>query len=277
MVWVTLTFAFAGLMYAYLKAQHGIEMAEEKTLEFITGYLIELTLSVDNMFVFVMLFTYFAIPAQLQRRALLWGVIGAIVMRAFMILVGVWLIAKFSWILFIFGAFLIITAIKMLFFAGHAPDLAKNGLVVFLKKHFRFTDQLEGEHFFVRRQGVLWATPLFLVLILIEVTDLVFAIDSIPAIFAITQDPFIVFSSNMFAMMGLRALYFLLADMNERFHLLKYGLGIVLLFIGTKLLILPWYHFPISLSLSFVVVVIAVSIVLSLMTTRKAPPSQKQS
>jgi tellurite resistance protein TerC len=221
------------------------------------------------MFVFVMIFGYFAVPPELQRRVLLYGVLGAIVMRAGMILAGVWLVTQFAWILYVFGAFLVITGIKMLIFAEHAPDLERNPLLRWLRRHLRITPGFHGESFFVRQNGVLWATPMFLVLMLIEASDLVFAVDSIPAIFAVTTDPFIVFTSNIFAIMGLRALYFLLADMADRFHLLKYGLAIVLVFIGGKMLAMPWFHMPIQWSLSIVGSIILISVVLSLVMSRK--------
>ena len=262
--WVCLALAFAGLLWWYLNGTLGAEVAHKKTLEFLAGYLIEQSLSVDNMFVFVMIFGYFAVPPELQRRVLLYGVLGAIVMRAGMILAGVWLVTQFAWILYVFGAFLVITGIKMLIFAEAEPDLERNPLLRWLRGHLRITPSFHGESFFVRQNGVLWATPMFLVLVLIEASDVVFAVDSIPAIFAVTTDPFIVFTSNIFAIMGLRALYFLLADMADRFRLLKYGLAIVLVFIGGKMLATPWFHMPIQWSLSIVGSIIAVSVVASL-------------
>ena len=267
--WVCLALAFAGLLWWYLNDTQGAEVARTKTLEFLAGYLIEQSLSVDNMFVFVMIFTYFAVPPELQRRVLLYGVLGAIVMRAGMILAGVWLVQQFAWILYLFGAFLVVTGIKMLVFAEAEPDLEKNPLLRWLRGHLRITPGFRGENFFVRENGILWATPMFLVLILIEASDVVFAVDSIPAIFAVTTDPFIVFTSNIFAIMGLRALYFLLADMADRFHLLKYGLSIVLIFIGGKMLVMPWFHMPIQWSLSIVGAIIFGSVALSLALTRK--------
>jgi tellurite resistance protein TerC len=233
-------------------------------MEFLAGYLIEKSLSVDNMFVFVMIFTFFAVPPELQRRVLLYGVLGAIVMRAGMILAGVWLVSEFAWVLYVFGAFLVITGIKMLIFAEHTPDFEKNPLLRWLRGHLRITPGFHGESFFVRQDGVVWATPMFVVLVLIEASDVVFAVDSIPAIFAVTTDPFIVFTSNIFAIMGLRALYFLLADMADRFHLLKYGLAIVLVFIGGKMLAAPWFHMPIQWSLAIVAGTILISVVASL-------------
>lgn len=262
--WTCLALAFAGLLWWYLNGTLGAEVAQRKTLEFLAGYLIEQSLSVDNMFVFVMIFGYFAVPPELQRRVLLYGVLGAIVMRAGMILAGVWLVTQFAWLLYVFGAFLVITGIKMLVFAEAEPDLEQNPLLRWLRGHLRITPGFHGESFFVRQNGVLWATPMFLVLILIETSDVIFAVDSIPAIFAVTTDPFIVFTSNIFAIMGLRALYFLLADMADRFHLLKYGLAIVLVFIGGKMLAAPWFHMPIQWSLAIVAGIILISVAASL-------------
>lgn len=267
--WVTMAFTFAALLWWYLDAHAGREVANGKALEFITGYLIEQSLSVDNMFVFVMIFSYFAVPPELQRRVLLYGVLGAIIMRAGMILAGVWLVQEFAWILYVFGAFLVVTGIKMLVFADRQPDLEKNPLLRWLRRHMRITPAFEHEKFFVRIGGVRWATPMFLVLIMIEARDLVFAIDSIPAIFAVTTDPFIVFTSNIFAIMGLRALYFLLADMAGRFHLLKYGLAVVLVFIGGKMLAAPWFHMPVQWSLAIVGIVILVSVLISLVLSAR--------
>ena len=266
--WVSLALVFAALLWWYLHSHVGAEVAQRTTLEFLTGYLIEQSLSIDNMFVFVMIFSYFAVPPELQRRVLLYGVLGAIVMRAGMIFAGVWLVQEFAWLLYVFGAFLVITGIKMLIFANQQPDLEKNPLLRWLRSHLRITDGFHGERFFVRQNGLRWATPMFLVLILIEASDLVFAVDSIPAIFAVTTDPVIVFTSNIFAIMGLRALYFLLADMADRFHLLKYGLAIVLMFIGGKMLVAPWWHVPIQWSLTTVGGIILISVLLSLTLTK---------
>lgn len=270
-VWVTLAAIFGALLWWYLQSTLGREIADTKAMEFATGYLIEQSLSIDNMFVFVMIFTYFAVPAELQRRVLLYGVLGAIVMRAGMILAGVWLVQEFAWILYVFGAFLLVTGVKMLVFAEHKPDLENNPLLRWLRGHLRVTEGFHGQSFFIRQKGLLYATPMFLVLILIEASDLVFAVDSIPAIFAVTSDPFIIFTSNIFAIMGLRALYFLLADMAERFHLLKYGLAIVLVFIGGKMLVMPWFHMPVQWSLAVVGAIIALSVFLSLKLTARKP------
>jgi len=272
--WSTLALLFAGLLWWYLEGEFGPEIAQHKTLEFLTGYLIEQSLSIDNMFIFVMIFGYFGVPPELQRRVLLYGVLGAIVMRGAMIFAGVWLVSQFAWLLYAFGVFLIITGIKMLLFAHQQPDLDNNPILRWIQGHLRITGGFHGERFFVKQDGRRWATPMFLVLVLIEGSDLMFAVDSIPAIFAITTDPFIVFTSNIFAIMGLRALYFLLADMADRFHLLKYGLAIVLVFIGTKMTLMPWLHMPVEWSLAVVGGIILASVLLSLLVSRNKAPDE---
>jgi tellurite resistance protein TerC len=275
-VWVAVALGFAGGLWWYLDGSAGRAVANEATLEFVTGYLIEKSLAVDNVFVWLMLFSFFAVPAELQKRVLIYGVLGAIVMRTVMIFAGVWLIAKFHWILYVFGAFLLITGIKMWWFAEEKPDLENNPIVRWLRGHMKITNELHGERFFVMREEggrlVRFATPLFLVLVLVEVTDLIFAVDSIPAIFAITTDPFIVLTSNVFAILGLRAMYFLLADMAERFSLLKYGLALVLMFVGAKMLLIDVFKIPVLLSLAIVAVVIGASVVLSL---RRSAPERR--
>jgi tellurite resistance protein TerC len=269
LVWVSLALLFNAGLWWYLSSTVGTEVADRKALEFLTGYLIEKSLSVDNVFVFLLIFSSFHVAAEYQRRVLIYGVLGAIVMRAIMILAGAWLVREFSWILYIFGALLIVTGMRMLVMAEKTPDLTKNPMLKFARRHLRISDGNHGEKFTVLKGGVRYFTPLFLVLILIEVSDLVFAVDSIPAIFAITTDPFIVFTSNIFAIMGLRALYFLLADVADRFHLLKYGLAMVLTFIGAKMLVAPWYHVPVAASLAIVAVLISASVVASLIATHK--------
>jgi tellurite resistance protein TerC len=231
---------------------------------------VEKSLAVDNIFVFLMLFTYFAVPAQLQKRVLILGVIGAIVLRAVMILIGAWLIKEFHWVLYLFGAFLLATGIKMLVFADASSDLEKNPILKWMRGHMNLTPDFDGEKFWVTRQGVRFYTPLFVVMILIGITDVVFAVDSIPAIFAITEDPFIVMTSNIFAILGLRAMYFLLADLKDRFHLLTYGLGVILAFVGTKMLIVDWIKIPVGISLGVVGLILAISMIASLLTTRKS-------
>ena len=269
LLWVALSFAFAGLMWWYLDGSAGRAVANTKALEFITGYLIEKSLSVDNIFVFLMIFSYFAVPAEYQRRVLLYGVLGAIVLRAIMILLGAWLVAEFHWILYVFGLFLLVTGFKMLVFADKEPNLESNPALKWMRKHLRITPDYHAEKFTVIINGVRWFTPMFLVLVLIETSDVIFAVDSIPAIYAVTDDPFIVFTSNIFAIMGLRALYFLLADMASRFHLLKYGLALVLVFVGAKMLVAYWYKVPIGLALGVVGIILLASVLASLAATRK--------
>jgi tellurite resistance protein TerC len=265
-LWISLSFVFAGLLWVYLDHSFTRELANLKTIEFLTGYLIEKSLSVDNIFVFLMIFTFFAVPAELQRRALVIGVIGAIVLRVIMILIGAWLVAQFHWMLYLFGAFLLFTGVKMLVFADSKPDLNQNPLLKFIRKHVRLSNDFDGERFSVVRDGVRFFTPLFVVVVMIGITDVVFAVDSIPAIFAITEDPFIVMTSNIFAILGLRALYFLLADLASRFHLLSYGLALVLVFVGVKMLIVDWYKIPVFVSLGIVGAILAVSVLASWFT-----------
>jgi len=267
-VWFAVAMAFSAWLWWHVRDAHGEAVARDKTLEYVTGYLIEKALAMENVFVWVTIFTFFATPPELQKRVLLYGVVGAIVMRAVLIYLGVVLIHKFDWIFYVFGAFLLFTGVKMLFFAGQKPDLAGNPLVLWMRRHIRMTDLYEGERFFVLRKGMRYATPLFLVLVLVEVSDLIFAVDSIPTIFAVTSDPFIVFTSNIFAILGLRAMYFLLADMAERFHLLNYGLAAIVMFVGVKMLVMEWYKIPIAAMLGLIFATLAVSIVASL---AKAP------
>ena len=267
-IWVSVSFLFAGALWWYLDGTAGRELANQKALEYITGYLIEKSLAIDNVFVWLILFSFFAVPLELQKRVLILGVLGAIVMRTVMIFAGVWLITQFHWLLYVFGAFLLATGIKMWWFADATPDLANNPVIKWIRRHMKVSDELHGERFFIMKEEagklVRYATPLFLVLILVEFTDLIFAVDSIPAIFAITTDPFIVLTSNIFAILGLRAMYFLLADMADRFSLLKYGLAIVLMFIGVKMLLIDLFKIPVAVSLGVVAAIIATSIILSL-------------
>jgi tellurite resistance protein TerC len=263
-VWFLVAMAFAAWLWWHVRVEHGEAVARAKTLEYVTGYLIEKALAMENVFVWVTIFTFFATPAEFQKRVLLYGVIGAIVMRAVLIYLGVVLIQKFDWIFYLFGAFLVFTGAKMLVFANQKPDLAKNPLILWMRRHLRITEGYEGEKFVVLRKGLRYATPLLLVLVLVEVTDLIFAVDSIPAIFAVTSDPFIVFTSNIFAILGLRAMYFLLADMAERFHLLNYGLAFIVTFVGVKMLIMDWYKIPIPAMLGVVFAALLLSVAASL-------------
>ena len=267
--WIGLALLFNLGLWWHLTDTVGPEIANRKALEFLTGYLIEKSLSVDNVFVFLLIFSSFHVAAEYQRRVLIYGVVGAIAMRTVMILAGAWVVREFAWVLYLFGLLLVVTGIRMLVMAERTPDLEKNPVLRFARRHLRISDDHHGEKFIVVKNGVRYFTPLFLVLILIEASDLVFAVDSIPAIFAITTDPFIVFTSNIFAILGLRALYFLIADAASRFHLLKYGLAMVLTFIGTKMLIAPWYHVPVQASLAIVAVLIGASVVASLIATRE--------
>src|SRR5687767_4302666 len=263
-VWVTLAMIFSGLVFYYLGKQRG--------LEFVTGYLIELSLSVDNLFVFLLIFSYFKVPSKYQHRVLFWGVMGALVMRLTMIFIGAALINRFHWVIYIFGAFLVYTGIKM--FKQEELDIQPedNPLVKFVTRYIPITRHYEEQKFFTRINGRLTGTLLLLVLVIVEVTDLVFAVDSIPAIFAITTNTFIVYTSNVFAILGLRSMYFLLAGVVEKFRYLRTGLAIVLTFIGLKMLIAATgFHIPILFSLAFVAVVLGGSVVLSLLIPAKHP------
>jgi tellurite resistance protein TerC len=265
-VWVSLGLAFAALVYFWLGPQKGVE--------WLTGYVVEYSLAVDNIFVFVMVFAYFGVPPMYRHRVLFWGIIGALLMRGAMILLGVELIERFHWIMYVFGAFLVFTGIRM--FAqrndDEAVDLDANPAIRFARRLFRVSPEYDGQKFFTVKNGVRMATPLFLVLVFIEFTDLIFAVDSIPAIFAITTDPFIVFTSNVMAILGLRSLYFLLAHVVDRFIYLKTGLSVILTFIGVKLLLIDVYKIPTTVSLSVIVTVLVVSVLASLWATRPGGP-----
>ena len=267
-IWVALSLLFATGLWFYLKAMGQEAVADEKALEFITGYLIEKSLAVDNVFVWLMLFNFFSIPVELQRRVLIYGVIGAIVMRTIMIFAGAWLIVKFHWLLYFFGAFLLATGIKMWWFADSKMELENHPVLKLIRRYANVTPKLHGDRFLVTQQvngqRIRFATPLLLALIFVEFSDVIFAVDSIPAIFAITTDPFIVLTSNIFAILGLRAMYFLLADMADRFSYLKYGLAAVLVFIGIKMMLIDLYKIPVGFSLAIVATFIGISIWLSL-------------
>jgi tellurite resistance protein TerC len=270
LVWVSLALSFGAGLWWYLDAYYTREFANTKTMEYLTGYLIEKSLAVDNVFVWLMLFNFFAIPLELQKRVLTYGVLGAIILRTVMIFAGVWLITHFHWLLYVFGAFLLFTGIKMWWMADKEIHMENNPLLIWIKKRFAITNELRGENFFVIENGVKLMTPLFLVLIMVEISDVIFAVDSIPAIFAITSDPFIVLTSNIFAILGLRAMYFLLADMADRFAYIKYGLALVLIFIGIKMILIDIYKIPISISLTTVAVLIGGSVLLSWIKTKPA-------
>jgi len=272
LVWVLVSFVFVGWLWWYLRGAAGPEVANAKALEFVTGYLIEKALAVDNIFVFLMVFTYFAVPAEYQKRVLMIGILGAIVLRAILILVGAWLLEQFHWLLYVFGAFLLLTGIKMWWAAGQEPDLGSNPVLKWINRKMRISPGFDGEKFFTVHEGVRMATPLFVVILMIGIVDVIFAVDSIPAIFAITLDPFIVLTSNVFAILGLRAMYFLLANMHEKFHLLSYGLALILGFIGTKMLVMGVYKIPVGWSLAVTAAILVSTMVLSLLLPPRTEP-----
>ena len=268
-VWVALALIFGVGMHALV--------GRDAALEYFTGYVIEKALSVDNIFVFVLIFSYFRVPAQYQHRVLFWGVLGALVMRGIMIAAGAYLIARFHWILYVFGAFLVLTGIRMAMHRDEALHPEHNPVIRLIRRLMPVSADYAGQKFFTRdTAGRLAATPLFVVLALVETTDLIFAVDSIPAIFAVTQDPFIVYSSNVFAILGLRALYFLLADIIQRFHYLKFGLSAVLVFVGAKMLIADFYKVPVGVSLLVIVGVLAVATAASWLWPRPVPARDRE-
>jgi tellurite resistance protein TerC len=270
LVWVGVSFAFNALFWWAVKDSSGdAQLANTKALEFLTGYLIEKSLAVDNIFVFLMIFTYFAVPPSYQKRVLMIGIIGAIVLRTVMILAGGWLLQQFHWILYVFGAFLLITGIKMWWAAGQEPDLETNPALKLLRRVMPISKGFDGERFFTVENGKKIGTPLLMVICLVGLTDVIFAVDSIPAIFAITSDPFIVLTSNVFAILGLRAMFFLLAAVASKFHLLSYGLALILVFIGSKMLLIDVYKIPVLLSLGVVVAILALTMWISVRTAPK--------
>ncbi len=268
--WVSVASLFGAGLWLYLQQTAGVTVANTKVMEYFAGYLLEKSLAVDNVFVWLMIFAAFAIPPALQRQLLLYGVLGAIILRTIFIFIGAWFVQEFSWILYIFGAFLVYTGFK--FFKGQNEEetnIEDMAILKWLRKHMGITPQLHGNKFFVRQNGILWATPLFLVLILVEASDVIFAVDSIPAIFAVTSDPFIVLTANLMAILGLRAMFFLLSGAATKMHYLPYGLGIILVFIGFKMLMLDVFHMPIWISLGFIVLVLTITAILSIRYSKK--------
>lgn len=263
-VWIALAMVFNVFVYYYF--------GKAKAVEYFTGYLIEKSLSVDNIFVIIMIFSYFQVPDQYQHKVLFWGILGALVMRIIFILSGIELIHRFHWLIYIFGGFLIITGIRMVFAGESKLEPEKNPVVHLARMIFPFTINFEGDKFFVKREGRTWATPLFLVVILIEATDLIFAVDSIPAILAISDDPFIVYTSNVFAILGLRSLYFAVSGIEKYFHFLKYGLAVILVFVGVKMCIADLYKIPTEVSLIVIVVTLAVAMISSVIYPQKREP-----
>ena len=262
-IWVGVSVLFAGGLWWYLSQNFGGAIATQKVGEFFTGYLLEKSLAIDNVFVWLMIFAAFAVSPAMQRKILLYGVIGAIVMRTVMIFAGAWLVTEFSWILYIFGAFLLYTGIKMWQNHDDQADPKQSGLYKFLQKYLRVTDDMHGDNFTIIKNGVKYFTPLAVVLILVELSDVIFAVDSIPAIFAVTTDPFIVLTANLLAILGLRAMFFLLSGLADKFHLLPYALSVILVFIGAKMLLLDVFHVPMAISLGFIAAVLTVTAILS--------------
>jgi tellurite resistance protein TerC len=265
-VWVALALVFNFIFYQYAASKFGAETGKQAALEFLTGYVIEYSLSIDNIFVFVLVFSYFGIPPVYKHRVLFYGILGALVFRALFIALGSALM-QFHWVIYLFGGFLIITGIKMMFSNQEEIEPEKNFLIRIFKRFMPVTHEIDGKNFFVRKDGILHATPLFIALLFLEATDIIFAVDSVPAIFAVTREPLIVFTSNIFAILGLRSMYFMLAGAITKFHLLKYGLAVVLVFVGLKMVWLNDFYggkFPISWSLLFILGTIALSVVVSL-------------
>ncbi|MEO5600381.1 MAG: TerC family protein [Cyclobacteriaceae bacterium] len=260
-VWITLSMCFNFFIYQYF--------GKSQAIEFFTGYIIEKSLSVDNIFVIIMIFSYFQVPNAYQHKVLFWGILGALVMRVIFIFAGIELIHRFHWLIYIFGGFLIFTGFRMVLAGDIRIEPDKNPLVKLVRRVFPVTESFEGDKFFVRRNLRLWATPLFVVVVLIEATDLIFAVDSIPAILAITDDPFIVYTSNVFAILGLRSLYFALSGIEKYFHYLKYGLALILVFVGTKMCLADYYKFPIEVSLMVIVSLLFLSILASIVFPKK--------
>ncbi len=263
-VWVVLSLAFAAVLWWWLARTVGREAADARTIEFLTGYLIEKALAIDNVFVFLTIFAYFSLPSEFRKRALMIGIVAAIVLRAAMIFGGAILIERFDWILYVFGALLVLTGIKMWRSVGQASSLDDNAALKLMRRVTKVSPGHDGERFFTSRGGVRMVTPLLLVVVLIGVTDVVFAVDSIPAIFAITTDPFVVLTSNVFAVLGLRAMFFLLADMADRFHLLPYGLAVILVFVGAKMLTAGVFHIAPLMSLAVILAILATTIFVSM-------------
>lgn len=268
-VWITLTLVFNALFWAYLRYTQSMTEADNQALAFLTGYMLEKILAADNVFVWLMIFNYFSIPISLQRRLLTWGILGAIGLRTVMVFAGSWLICQLQWLLYVFGAFLLFTGIKMAIPGNNKHNIGNRPLVRWLYRYLRVTNELQGERFFIHQKGVLYATPIFLALIMIECSDIVFSLDSIPAIFSVTRDPFIVLTSNLFAILGLRAMHALFANVAEYCSFLKYGLAAILVFIGFKMLMADIIHFPATVSLTVVAITLIMTLLINVWLTRR--------
>lgn len=266
---VAITLAFNIIFWAYLIHTVGRSIADNQALTFLTGYLLEKTMAVDNVFIWLTLFSCFSVPLSLQRRLLTWGILGAIILRSIIVFTGSWLVSQFQWLIYLFGIFLLFIGIKMILPIRKKQNISYNAIIRWVKRYLRVTDGLYGEYFFIYQNGMLFATPLLMALIMIEFSDLMFSLDSIPVIFAVTTDPFIVLTSNLFAVMGLRGMYFLLANIAERFSMLQYGLGAILVFISFKLLIIDIIHIPVMISLAVVVVILILTLLINAIVNRK--------
>lgn len=259
-IWIVMALIFAAGIYIWMDSQ--------QALQFLSGYLIEKSLSMDNLFVFLMIFTYFQIPSRYQHNVLFWGIFGALVMRAIFIFAGLAMIRNFHFIIYVFGAFLIFTGIKMVFSRQRHAHLETNPVITFIQRFIPVTETYENEKFLVRKKGRLLATPLMIVLIAIEISDVMFAVDSIPAVLAVSTDPFIVYTSNIFAILGLRALYFALESAMRLFHFLHYGLSVILVFVGIKMLLTDWIKIPVGIALSVILIILLVSVIASLISAQ---------
>ncbi len=262
--WVFMAFIFNVWVYYHF--------GQDQAFEFFTGYVIEKSLSVDNIFVIIMIFSFFNVPPAYQHKVLFWGILGALVMRVCFILAGMELIHRFHWLIYIFGGFLVVTGVRLITQNEMAVDPGKNPVIKWARTIMRITPQFEADRFFVRKEGQLWATPLFLVVIMIEATDLIFAVDSIPAVLAVSDDAFIVYTSNVFAILGLRSLYFALAGIEKFFVYLKYGLSAILIFVGAKMCISDWYKVPIEISLAFIILTLSMAVLASMAMQKKETP-----
>ncbi|MGP1931512.1 MAG: TerC/Alx family metal homeostasis membrane protein, partial [Arsenophonus sp. ET-DL12-MAG3] len=251
-IWITLSLLFALGLWFYFKYTTNIDIANKQVIDFLTSYFLEKILSIDNIFVWLMLFNYFSIPIKLQHRVLIYGVLSAIVLRTIMIFIGGWLVSRFIWIVYLFAIFMLFNAIKIFFIKEYDQSIDKKPLIKYVSSYLQMTNTLYGECFFIRQQGVLFATPLILVLILIEISDIIFALDSIPAVFSITMDLFIILTSNLFAIIGLRSMYFVLSGIIEKFSMIKYGVSIILIFISIKMLLINIFYIPTIISFSII-------------------------
>lgn len=267
--WITLALIFNFLLWLYYFHHASASVAHTQALLFFTAYIIEKSLSLDNLFVFYLVFQHFKIPVKYQHRVLAYGIWGAVIMRLSIILVGVWLVSRFHWLIYVMGAFLFFTGIKIIISSEKEKDLSETLIIKLSKKIFRVTHEFHEQNFFIRQNGLLYATPLFIALIMIEFSDLIFAVDSIPAVFAITRDPFIVWTSNIFAILGLRAMYFLLAKAVESLFLLKYGIALILVYVGAKMMLEPWFKIPAGASLCVIACIIIVFSIISIYVSRK--------